>query len=1003
MLEKECIRIGLTTAGLLLVMATGIANLSAQAGESGPTVHEIVVNEGTSMSVAVSPDGRLLAIDLQGSIWLVPIDGGEARRITGLYNDARQPVWSPNGEAIAFQGYGDGHYGIWLLSLEDGTLVNLTADPFDYREPSWSRDGSRIALSSDRGGEGYYDIWLLDVDSRQLTRVTQGSTNDFMPSWSPDDSEVAFASDRPGGRSIWAVSLATGVERSLTEGERADAPSWGPSGALIYHSLEGGRSELKLDGEPLTSEENAFPFRVSWISPTEFVYVADGKLRRRSIGGDRFEQVEFHAMLEVTERGYSRRPRDFHSTESRQVVGVVNPQISPNGRSIVFAALGEIWLLSIDDGRPVRLTEDRYLNTDPAWSPDGTMVVYASDRGGEFLDLWVRDLRTGAERQVTWLSTSATSPAWSPDGRSIAFLNVDGSWRRANISVLDVETGSISQIHGSLPGPGAPTWSPDSRQVAVAALEPYSSRFREGLNRVMLLPVSTDAPAESWLSFVDEHQSIDSRAGAGPVWLPDGSGMAIVHGGKLAFLSIDDDGESLGAPSYLTEEIAHAPSWTADSRYVLYQSLDRLRLLDTVEGTTRDIPVDLTYSPLIPTGRMMVRAGALVDGISPEVRRDIDIVIERNRILSVQPRGSVDPSGMEVVDASNLVVMPGLIDFHTHLQHDLGEAHGRAWLAFGVTTVRSPGGTPYEAVEIREAIESGFRTGPRVFSAGYLLEWRRAYYKMAVAVTSDEHLALELERARVLEHDLVKSYVRMPDFQQREIVAFAHRVGIPAASHEIYPAALSGIDVMEHTGATSRRGYSPKVSTLGRSYADVAAILGAARMDFSPTMALSNVWVRALAEKQPALRSSPRLLLVPEWLRSRAAVGANPPVPPAGGGPAGEMVMHARSAGARIVASTDSPFPADIHAELTAYVEAGMSPFEALQTATVNSAAALGLNAGTIVPGQLADLVIIGDNPLEDITRTVDVRIVIANGRIFHIDDLLSESLSPPVAGRPSQ
>ncbi len=62
--------------------------------------------------------------------------------------------------------------------------------------------------------------------------------------------------------------------------------------------------------------------------------------------------------------------------------------------------------------------------------------------------------------------------------------------------------------------------------------------------------------------------------------------------------------------------------------------------------------------------------------------------------------------------------MPGLVEFHSHLQKDFGEAAGRAWLAFGITTVRSPGNTPYEAVEDREANEAGVRPGPRVYGTG---------------------------------------------------------------------------------------------------------------------------------------------------------------------------------------------------------------------------------------------------------------------------------------------
>ena len=177
-----------------------------------------------------------------------------------------------------------------------------------------------------------------------------------------------------------------------------------------------------------------------------------------------------------------------------------------------------------------------------------------------------------------------------------------------------------------------------------------------------------------------------------------------------------------------------------------------------------------------------------------------------------------------VVDASDLTVMPGLTEFHSHLQKDYGAAQGRAWLAFGVTTVRSPGNTPYEAVEDREANEAGVRPGPRVYGTGYLMEWDRVYYKMGIAISSVGQFEMELQRAKVLEHDLIKSYVRLPDLQQKRMVEFAHSIGVPVATHEIFPASLVGVDNTEHTAATSRRGYSPKKATLQRVRGRRAAV-----------------------------------------------------------------------------------------------------------------------------------------------------------------------------------
>ena len=100
--------------------------------------------------------------------------------------------------------------------------------------------------------------------------------------------------------------------------------------------------------------------------------------------------------------------------------------------------------------------------------------------------------------------------------------------------------------------------------------------------------------------------------------------------------------------------------------------------------------------------------------------------------------------------------------------------------------------------------------------------------------------------------------------------------------------------------------------------------------------------------------------------------------------------MRAMRTGARIVAGTDTPNAVNLHAELAAYVAAGMTPFEALKTATVNSAAALNLDAGTIEPNKLADLAIVSGDPLSDIHATRRIKHVIVNGRVHSLEELLA-------------
>ena len=972
---------------LAALLALGFCGVS-QAQNAKPV--RVTVDEGTSMSVAVSPDGKSLAMDLQGSIWVLPAAGGEAHRVTDLFNDARQPVWAADGKSIIFFAYRDGGYHLWSVSPDGTGQRQITRGMFDEREPAVSHDGTRIAFSSDRGNAlgSDYNIFVLDLRSGEIRQLTRDPAEDSMPAWSPDDRQIIFASTRDNGHGVWAVAAAGGPEQRVAQSfARVISAAQAPSGEIVAQAIDGAspisgpHGWLEVSGKSISGDEMVFPFRPSFLPDGTFYYAADGKIKRRRLNGPA-ETIPFTASLEVTPVAgtYVRRKRDFDSQTPRKALGIVRPVISPDGKTIAFNALGDIYVMPVG-GAPVNITHDAAYDCDPAWSPDGGQLVYCSDKAGGLLQLWLRDMKTGRERQLTHLSTQPISPAFSPDGKRIAYLDVDGMWRRAGIAVLDAASGTTHPVHASIFAPGAPTWSPDGKRIAVAMVAPYSIRYREGTNQVLTMS-STGTPEASddkWYAPVPG-LSIDARDWNGPVWSPDGTRMAAIYEGTLTVFPVAPTGEPLGPPRHLTSEIAYAPSWAGDSRHILYQSNDRLRLLDIETGEVRTIPLNLTYHQYVPKGEYVVHVGKLVDGVAKTARSDMDIVIRGNRIAAVEPH----KAGRAAIEAPQLTAMPGLIDFHSHRQSDTGEQQGRSFLAWGVTAVRSPGGFPYENVEDREASDAGVRVSPRIFSTGHLMEWQRVYYKMGVAISSNAQLDMELERGRILGFDMFKSYVRMPDLQQRRIVDFAHHVGVPASSHEIYPAAFDGIDSVEHVGGTSRRGYSPKV-TLDHTYDDVARIVGGARMTMTPTLIPE---MRVFLDEHPELRRDSRLELDAPWLK--AQILGSPPQDPLSAAGNGKEVMDVFKAGGRIVAGTDEPEAMYLHNELAAYVRFGMSPYEALRAATAVPADFLGLDAGVIAPGKLADIVLVDGNPLENIADTAKVRRVIANGRMFTIEDLVS-------------
>ncbi|MGH9220923.1 MAG: amidohydrolase, partial [Vicinamibacterales bacterium] len=475
---------------------------------SGPQPVSLTIREGTSMAAALSPDGRTLMIDLLGSLWTLPSDGGSARRVTDEYLDARQPAWAPDNRHVAFQGYADGVWHIYVMNAAGDDLRAVTSGPFDDREPSWSRDGSRIVFSSDRSGN--YDVWDVVVATGAVRQLTRHAANDFAPAYSPADSRIAFVSEREDRRGVWTVDAASGAEASLAPVAGAvSAPSWSRDGSkVVYNVIASNRSELMLDGRDITGDEDVFPFRAQWASPTEVIYTADGKIKRRAIDGGSARTIEFSASVSFSRTPYKYAVRDFDSRTERAVRGIMAPVISPDGTQVAFAALGDLWLMPIGPttslgagGQAKRLTNDRFVEMHPTWSPDGRSLAFSSDRDGT-MDIWVRDLATGADRKI---ASEATKASWAPRGNEIAYITRDGA-----IAI----TGRTAPIHPPIRDPGRPTWAPEGL-IAITTLQPYSSRFREGTNQLLMVPTA-GGPARRPNPLA--HRSIGTREHDGPVW-----------------------------------------------------------------------------------------------------------------------------------------------------------------------------------------------------------------------------------------------------------------------------------------------------------------------------------------------------------------------------------------------------------------------------------------------------------------------------------------------------
>lgn len=948
----------------------------------GSAVRQVTLSEGTNIAVAVSPDGRTIAFDLLGLLWTVPAAGGPARCLTDAFADLGHPAWSPDGRQLVFQSYRTGNFQLWVMNADGTGQRQLTSGFADHREPSFSPDGRSIIFSSDISGR--YAIHLLSLADGTIRQLTHGSSQDAEPCLSRDGRRFAYVADKKvvmiaaiGGAASVAASVPKTADPRLWS--ELNAPCFAPGGDLAYVSNVDGTMRLHVGDRVLVAGEDIYPFKAGWLPGGDLIYGAGGRIRRLGPTGAA-GTIDFTAAVPVTTPDYRRRQRDLSNRSPRQVVGIGSPVLSPDGKQIAFRALNDIYLLTIGDPKPKLLIGGGYYKADPAWSPDGRQLLYTTDRS-RTPNLWLRDLATGDDRQLTHLTDAAALyGSWSRDGRWIAFLSQDGA-----LNIVEVATGKVERVYGPLWQPGRPSFGPDAQKIAYAAFKPCSARYREGLSEILVVDRAT---GKGQYTPIAENRSIATRGDDGPVWSPDGRHLAYVFASNLWVQPVKPDGSFDGAARQLTTETSDAPSWSGDSRTLLYLSNGKLKLVSLDGGRPRTVPFRMEWALAKPPSRTLIAGGRIWDGLGPRYI-DSDVVIEGNRIAGIAPRGQLLGADMRRIDASGRTVIPGLIDMHTHSvtpSLGYGDRMGRTFLAMGITTTRSPGGPAYHMVEDREAVDAGRRVAPRHFATGEALDGSRIFYNFMRPVTEPGQMALELARARALSYDMIKTYVRMDHRTQAEAIRAAHDMGVHVSSHYHYPALRNGADATEHLGSTSRFGYSRTITATGAAYEDVAKLFAAARAGRTPTLFSAN----ALLPDHPDLVDDPRVrTLLPPWEYARFKAGAAAMASRDRTSMLAALERHVRqiqdmmALGWHVHTGTDAPIDTvavSLHLNLRAMTRFGISPYETLLTATRHAGAFLHEPVGTIATGQLADLVLVSGDPLRRVEDAANVKLTLVGG-----------------------
>jgi Tol biopolymer transport system component len=419
---------------------------------------EFTTDEGTWLSLDVSPDGKTIVFELLGDIYTLPIEGGSAKLIDGGMAFDSQPKFSPNGKWITFISDREGSENVWIMHPDGTGAKQVSKDPNnEFASPSWSPDGKYIFVSKAGFGITTFELWMYHVDGGTGVQITKAKPTPTTPRRergnvigvvaSPDGKYLYYAK-RSGGFEynaqfpLWQIARRdrkTGDEDILLEqAESSFRPVLSPDGMQLlyvtrYETESGLRIRNLQTGEdrwvryPITRDDqesrftrDLFPGYAFLPDGKEIVYNQDGKIRRLNIATGAESVIPFTAQVSQ-ELG----PKlDFPQVVEQGPVKVrliQDPVESADGKKMVFSAMTHLYTMDIPGGKPQRLTSGNAREFEPAWSPDGKFIAYVtwSSAGGQ---LWKVPATGGTPQQLSKSTAVYSSPVWSPDGTKIVAL-----------------------------------------------------------------------------------------------------------------------------------------------------------------------------------------------------------------------------------------------------------------------------------------------------------------------------------------------------------------------------------------------------------------------------------------------------------------------------------------------------------------------------------------------------------------------------------------------------
>ena len=409
-----------------------------------------------------------------GDLWIVPRQGGDAKRLTNGVGIETNPIFSPDGSMIAFTGEYDGNTDVYVVPATGGVPKRLTYHPSADTVVGWTADGKQVLFASSRNStSGYNRLFTVGLNGGLPAEVPLPMAS--YGSFSPDGASIAYEpltqwqpawKRYKGGQTmpIWIARLSdSAIEKLPRENSNDRYPMWIGDKIYFISDRAGAVGLFAYDTKSKKVEQviknDGLDIKSASAGPGVIAYEQFGSISLYDVKSGKATKVN----IRVEDDLLSVRPR-FEKVGNR----IASAAISPTGARAVFEARGDIISVPAEKGDPRNLTNSsNAMERDPAWSPDGKWIAYFSDESGEYA-LHIRNQTgMGEVKKITLPPTFYAEPTWSPDSKKIAFFD-----KKVQLWYVEIDKGTPVKVDHNPIGANndvlQPRWSPDSRWIAYA-------------------------------------------------------------------------------------------------------------------------------------------------------------------------------------------------------------------------------------------------------------------------------------------------------------------------------------------------------------------------------------------------------------------------------------------------------------------------------------------------------------------------------------------------------